>query len=139
MDDDAVAEGDVGLGHGGDCFLARQHADVVAVFHEPVVLAAGEVREWLAEVTVGVVEECLGEEGEVRGGGGRVVALENVVREQGPDGDGVVLEFDGLALGDLPRDVVEGLVGRGEDGDVGGCREGLGQAVDETDKLKAGC
>ena len=89
-------------------------------------MATRKVTERLALIDKRGVEECLHKQGLVGDGFGRIVSLEDVVRQQSANGDAVVFEFDGLTLGDVSGDRVKGLVGGCKDGYVTGGSEGLG-------------
>ena len=119
MDDDAIAELDVGLRDGGNGLFAGDDTDVVPVRDDAVVLAAGEVGEGLAIIDKRAIDEGLDENGDIGGGRSRVETLEDVVGQEGSDGDGVVLLGDGLAFGNVTGNGGECFVGRRKDGDVG--------------------
>ena len=107
----------------GDGLFSRDDTDVFAILDKLVVRSTCKVGERLDFVHIRAIEECLRKRWNIGDDTGWVDALEDVVGEQGADGNGVVLVLDGLALRDIAWYGCECIVCRSENGDVGSGRE----------------
>jgi hypothetical protein len=105
--------------------FSRDDTDIFSVLDKLVVCSPSKVGKRLDFVHVRTVQEGLCKCWDISNDAGGIYALEDVVGEQGTNGNSVVLVLNGLALGHVAWYGCERIVCRREDGDVGGSGESV--------------
>ena len=96
--------GTYGFGHVGKSFFTRDDNNIITILHNPIILPTSKVPKRLTIINKAAIQKRLHKDRNVRSNTGRVVALEDVVRQKSADGDGVVLLRNGFSFGDVAGD-----------------------------------
>lgn len=96
--------GTYGFGHVGKSFFTRDDNNIIAILHNPIILPTSKVSKRLTIINKATIQKRLHKDRNIRSNTGRIVSLEDVVRQKGADGDSVVLLRNGFSFRDVAGD-----------------------------------